>query len=87
VVIKGEISGELRNSAELYAGCVSGAINEEEYLNIIKQSGFRNVEIKKRKRIEISDETLSLVLSEKELHDYNNSLNSIYSITVIGTKN
>ena len=87
VVIKGEVSDELRNSAELYAGCVSGAVNEGEYLQMIEIAGFRNIEIKKSKRIEIPEETLKFVLSQKGFEDYKNSLNGIFSITVIGTKN
>lgn len=86
VVIKGQMSEEIRNSAELYVGCVSGAINEDEYLNLLIRSGFKNVEIKKSKKVEIPNEILRAVLLEQGLEDYHNDLNGVFSITVVGTK-
>ena len=38
VVLKGELPEGLKNDAEMYAGCVSGAIQKDAYLNIIKRS-------------------------------------------------
>jgi len=87
VVIKGKMSEELRASAEMYAGCVSGAVDEEEYIKLIEQTDFKNIEIKKSKRIEIPESTLKFVLSEQGLKDYKNNLDGIFSITVIATKN
>jgi len=46
IVIKGTLPEALQKDAEMYAGCVSGAIQQDEYLNIIKEQGFKNVEIK-----------------------------------------
>ena len=86
VVIKGEMSEELRKSAELYAGCVSGALDENEYLKIIEQTGFNNIKICKSKKIEIPEHTLKLVLSEQGMKDYKNNLDGIFSITVTADK-
>ncbi|HEY6905814.1 MAG TPA: arsenite methyltransferase [Ignavibacteriaceae bacterium] len=58
IVLKGELPSGLKKSAEMYAGCVAGALQQDEYLNIIKQSGFRNAEIKKTKVIELPDSVL-----------------------------
>lgn len=87
VVVKGKMSDELRASAEMYAGCVSGAIDEKAYIKLIEQTGFKNIEIKKSKRIEIPESTLKLVLSEQGLEDYKNNLDGIFSITIVATKN
>lgn len=51
IVIKGELHPGLKESAEMYAGCVAGAIQQEEYIGIIEKSGFKNVEIKKQRRL------------------------------------
>ncbi len=87
IVIKGEISDELRASAELYAGCVTGAMNEDEYIGLIKETGFVEVEIKKSKEIVIPDSMLESILSEQEIDIFKNSFNGIFSITVVGKKN
>lgn len=86
IVIKGKMTPELQKSAELYAGCVSGAIEEEEYLQIIKNAEFKNVEIKKSKKVELPEEVLKLYLSEEGLKDYYENLKGIVSITVVGYK-
>lgn len=86
VVVQGELSEELRKSAELYAGCVAGALKQSEYLEIVKNSGFVNIEIKKSKRIELSDDLLTLYLNENEIEDYKKNLKGIFSITLVGEK-
>jgi len=87
IVIQGEMTEELKKSAEMYAGCVSGALKQDEYIKTIEEAGFKNIEIKKTKRIDIPDELLSQYLSEPGLKDYKDNLKGIFSITVIGYKN
>ncbi len=87
IVIQGEMTEELKKSAEMYAGCVSGAIKQDEYLNLIKDAGFRNIEIKKSKKIDLPEELLSQYLSSDGLKDYRKNLKGIFSITVVGYKN
>ncbi|PKL84265.1 MAG: arsenite S-adenosylmethyltransferase [Ignavibacteriae bacterium HGW-Ignavibacteriae-3] len=86
IVIKGTMTEELKKSAVMYAGCVSGAVQEEEYLQIIKDTGFKNVEIKKSKKIELPVELLKEYLTEDGLKDYYENLKGIVSITVVGYK-
>jgi SAM-dependent methyltransferase len=86
IVIQGEMIEELKKSAEMYAGCISGALKQDEYLNIIKESGFKNVEIKKSKPINLPDEILNDYLSPEGIRDYKKNLNGIFSITVVGYK-
>jgi len=87
VVIQGELNEELKKSAELYAGCVAGALQQTEYLKIISDAGFSNIEIKKSKIIELPEDLLSLYLSGKGVEEYKNNLKGIFSITVVGTNN
>src|SRR5690606_33346771 len=42
VVLEGELPQELSKEAEMYAGCVSGALQKSEYLEIIEKAGFTN---------------------------------------------
>lgn len=86
IVIKGELHPELKKSAEMYAGCVAGAEQQDEYLNIIKETGFVNVEIKKTKTILLPDEILLQYLSEDQLQNYKTKEAGIFSITVVAEK-
>lgn len=87
IVIDGKLPEGLKKSAEMYAGCVSGALQKEEYLKIIEDSGFKNVEIKKSKRIDLPEEILKTYLTENGMNDYKQNLKGIFSITVVGYKN
>ncbi|MCK9426210.1 MAG: arsenite methyltransferase [Ignavibacteriaceae bacterium] len=87
IVIKGELHENLKKSAMMYAGCVAGAIQQADYLNIISSTGFTKVEIKKTKVIDLPDEILREYLSETELTGYRQSGVGIFSITVTANKN
>jgi len=86
VVIKGELPEKLRKDAEMYAGCVSGAIDMAEYLGIISEQGFRNIAVHKQKEIAIPDDVLEKYLSKAELTNFKNGETGIFSITVSGEK-
>ncbi|MBL7847981.1 MAG: arsenite methyltransferase [Cyclobacteriaceae bacterium] len=86
IVLVGNLPEELRKSAEMYAGCVSGAIQKEEYLSIIRKAGFKNILIQKEKRINLPDEVLSQYLSPAELAQFKTGETGIFSITVFAEK-
>jgi arsenite methyltransferase len=86
VVLVGELPKKLRNAAEMYAGCVSGALQKDVYLEIIKINQFKNITIQKEKDITIPDEILTKYLSAKEISDFKTSGTGIYSITVYAEK-
>lgn len=87
IVLRGDLPLGLQKSAEMYAGCVSGAIQQDEYLKIINEAGFDNVEIKKTKKIDLPENVLSEILSDEEIEAYQKSNVGIDSITVVGYKN
>ncbi len=86
IVIKGELPEQIKRSAEMYAGCVAGAVHQDEYLSIIKKAGFKNTEIKKSKQITLPDSTISKILGEKDFATYRESGAGIFSITVSADK-
>src|SRR5690606_474995 len=55
VVLVGELPEKLRNVAEMYAGCVSGAIQKQVYLELVAQNGFKDITLQKEKPIVIPD--------------------------------
>ncbi|MFQ5708158.1 MAG: arsenite methyltransferase [bacterium] len=86
IVTVGKLPARLRENAELYAGCVAGALPKEEYLNIIRKAGFSDVAVKQEKRIELDDTILSKYLTTDEIQEYGTSETGLYSVTVYGTK-
>lgn len=82
VVLRGALPDQLRNDAEMYAGCVAGAIQRDEYLLTIFKAGFKNVEVQKERRIDLPAEILGKYLSAEEITRYSESEQGIYSVTV-----
>lgn len=86
VVIKGELPESLRKDAEMYVGCVAGAIAMDQYMEMISQAGFKNVTIHKKKPIIIPENVLKKYLSEAEMKSFSCDQAGIFSITVSGNK-
>ncbi|QNF32919.1 arsenite methyltransferase [Adhaeribacter swui] len=86
VVLEGELPAGLQKAAEMYAGCVSGAMQQGDYLGIIKKVGFENVQVQKKRLINLPDDLLGNYLSAAELEAYKASGTGIYSITVYAEK-
>jgi arsenite methyltransferase len=86
VVLAGTLPEGLRSEAELYVGCVAGALQQEDYLDIIRLQGFPMVTIHKQKPIIIPEAVLDKYLTSAEKAAYINGDNGIFSITVTGTK-
>lgn len=86
VVLRGELPEKLRTAAEMYAGCVSGALQESAYLGIIHDLGFGQVTVQQRKPITIPDDILSNYLSADEIAAFKTSGTGIFSITVAAHK-
>lgn len=86
IVIIGQLPENIRNTAEMYAGCVSGAIQKQVYLQLIHNNGFTNITVQKEKAIIIPEDILQNYLSEKEITEFKNSPTGIFSITVFAEK-
>lgn len=86
VVLRGDLPEEIQNAAEMYAGCVSGAIEIQKYLNMMADSGLVNIVVQKEKVITIPDETLLNYLDIKGLNEFKKSGSGIFSITVYAEK-
>ena len=87
VVALGNLPQKLREAAEMYAGCVSGAILKEEYLALIKEQGFADVEVKAEREIKIPEDVLSKYISSETINEIQQNKVGIFSVTLNGTKN
>ncbi|MCK4957536.1 MAG: arsenite methyltransferase [Candidatus Cloacimonetes bacterium] len=86
VVLNGNLPKGILNATEMYAACVSGALKKNDYLEVIKDSGFENIEVLKQHEIFLPDELLLQFISNDELQTYRSNQSAILSITINGTK-
>ena len=86
VVIAGNLPEKIKEDAEMYAGCVSGAIQKNDYLKIIRENYFMDISIEKEKKIKIPNSILLKYLSMDELRKFKKEKTGIYSITVKAKK-
>jgi arsenite methyltransferase len=86
IVLAGELPAGIQQAAEMYAGCVSGAIQKDEYLELVKAAGFTNISIQKEKTITVPDDILGNYLDAAQLQEFRQSGTGIYSITVYAEK-
>ena len=86
IVLVGDLPDALRQDAEMYAGCVAGAIQKDEYLGQIEKQGFSNITVQKEKVITIPDDILSKYLNEDEMVAIKANDIGIFSVTVYAEK-
>ncbi|NBC83518.1 MAG: arsenite methyltransferase [Bacteroidetes bacterium] len=85
IVLQGQLPNNVREAAAMYAGCVSGALQQDDYIGIIRQTGFRDITIEKSRLLDMPDNLLLEYITKEELEQYRNQGSGIYSITVTGS--
>ena len=86
IVLQGELPEKIKTLAEMYAGCVAGAMQRDDYLQTIQDTGFTGTDVKQEHQFLLSDEILAKYLSEEDITLYRDSNTGILSITVFGKK-
>ena len=86
IVLEGQLPKQIQEAAEMYAGCVAGAIQKQVYLELIEANGFKNITVQKDKAIIIPDDILSNYLTSEQIAAFKQSGTGIRSITVYAEK-
>jgi len=86
IVLLGDLPEAFQKDAEMYAGCISGAMQKDDYLNALKNAGFQNISIQKEKAIILPDDILQAYLNEEEIAAFAQREHGIFSITVYAEK-
>lgn len=86
IALEGQLPKEIKEAAEMYAGCIAGAIQKRVYLELIKLNGFKNITVQKDKAIIIPGDIVSNCLSAEQLAAFKQSGTGIRSITVYAEK-
>lgn len=72
--------------AELYAGCVAGAMPKTDYLELISRNRFEDVIVRTERRIDIPDDVIAEFASSKQIGDAKARNLHVMSITVTARK-
>jgi ubiquinone/menaquinone biosynthesis C-methylase UbiE len=86
IVLQGELPEGLRNDAAMYAGCVSGALQRDEYLDIVRKAGFKNLIIQVQKKMDLDDAIYLKYFTEEEMKTFKQSRKGIFSMTLNAEK-
>jgi SAM-dependent methyltransferase len=86
IVANGPLPEAISAAAELYVGCVAGAMEQDEYLELIRATGFSGVGIVETKPIDLPDALLSQHLDQEELAAFRAGGTQLLSVTILGTK-
>ncbi|MEP7232261.1 MAG: arsenite methyltransferase [Ginsengibacter sp.] len=86
IVLEGELPNQIKNAAEMYAGCVAGAIQKRVYLDLMEANGFKKITVQRDKAIIVPDDILSNYLSAEQMAAFKQSGTGIRSITVYAEK-
>jgi ubiquinone/menaquinone biosynthesis C-methylase UbiE len=86
IVLEGDLSPALRMIAELYVGCVAGAMQRSEYLACIRRAGFSDVEVLKEKEIRLPEGLQQRILKGIPEEERTLAESRVLSVTVKGSK-
>ncbi len=86
IVLRGELPKGILEASEMYAGCISGAMQKEDYLNTIKKAGFKNLKVTKEREIELPDDILRQYATPEEIAEFKNGKNVVISLGVYAEK-
>ncbi|HVP36028.1 MAG TPA: arsenite methyltransferase [Terriglobales bacterium] len=92
LVLLKELPDFIKNSVEAYIGCLSGAIMKDDYLNAIKEAGFKEVKIVDETHFPIelmaSDSTAKVLVEQMKIpmEKLRDLAKSVVSIKVQGIK-
>ena len=76
----------MRGIAEAYAGCVSGAMPKDDYLTVIDETGFSQVNVASERRIDIPAKLLAQSLTSEQQQEAEKNDLHVMSVTVTAEK-
>ena len=91
MVLLSDLPEEMLKSAELYAGCISGALKKDDYLGKIKKAGFEDIEVLKEDSVQLleyigSDKVLNDIIGNMTQEEINKINNTVVSLKISAKK-
>jgi len=82
IVSSQELPDWVSGIAEAYAGCVSGAIPKQDYLKLIEEAGFSQVQVANERRIQLPAELVAQSLTVEQQEEAMKNDLHVMSVTV-----
>jgi arsenite methyltransferase len=70
VIVRGDVPAAVRSNMELWIGCVAGALEEQEFLGLLREVGFENPSIEPTRFYKAEDAAAFLTGSGLETADF-----------------
>jgi arsenite methyltransferase len=86
VVASRELPDWVKGIAEAYAGCVSGAIPKQDYMQVIRDAGFTGLNVAAERRIDVPIELIERALTEEQQEAATDMDLHVMSVTVTAFK-
>lgn len=86
VVLTQTLPEGLLKAAEMYAGCISGAMLRDSYLELVAAQGFENIRVQVEKSIDVPDDVLAKFIDPSEVQTLRGKGSPLRSITVHAEK-
>lgn len=85
MVLIADLPKNVKESAEMYSGCIAGALKKDDYINKISKAGFSQIDIVKEDTVQVSDyigsdkviSELAKDMSEEEIKNIDKAVVSI----------
>jgi SAM-dependent methyltransferase len=74
VVVRGDVPSEVRTNMELWIGCVAGALEEQEFLGLLREVGFENPSIEPTRVYKAEDAAAFLIGSGLAADDFTSAI-------------
>ena len=91
MVLIGKLPEKILKSAGMYAGCIAGALEKEDYLAKIRKAGFKKIDVFKQDAVRISDyigsdKVISSIAKDMSPEEMKNLNSAVVSIKVSAKK-
>ncbi len=86
IVLTGPLPEAALQAAILYTGCVSGALQKEDYVAKARQAGFTEIQVDREREIQLPHSVLDACLTPTQIREFTESGTKILSINLYGKK-
>jgi SAM-dependent methyltransferase len=86
IVVRGSLDPEIRSNVEAWIGCVAGALDEDEYVSLLSDAGFVDIDIAPTREYHLDDAADLLDASGIDVDDVAGADGHIISAFVRATK-
>ncbi len=85
LVVEGVLPPEMAGAASVYAACIGGAIDRQQYLSLLHEAGFRSVEVREDREVIVPKQVIDGP-ELKAAYERFAPTGGLFSVTITGLK-